>query len=237
MPKKAKAIANVTDIKKSSKFEVPIGINNFTPTEQQQPIVDSILNNKITFIKAPAGTGKTSTVLHTFCKYFYLSDLRKKMFVIRTPQEVGDDKIGFLPGDTEDKLSPYFEGVKEELGLLIGAGKTEADIDKRIFFRPPNYLLGRTLSDSLIFVDEAQTLSPTTLELIMTRFGHHSKMVIAGDIRQVYRRKLDALSDAIYRFVGEDGTPLYEDIGYVEMDRSAVMRDEIVMSVIEAYSR
>lgn len=212
-------------------------INSFKPTEQQIPIVNSIIDNKITIVKAPAGTGKTSTILYTFCKYFYLSNVKKTIYVIRTPQEIGEDKIGFLPGEEGDKLSPYFEGVKEELGLLIGAGKVECDIGKRIFFKPPNYMLGRTLTDALVLIDEVQTLSPTTLELLLTRFGHGSKMVIAGDPKQVYGRGRDALSDAIYRFVGEGNVPLYDDIGYVEMDRSGVMRDPIVMSVIEAYSR
>ena len=216
-------------------------LKSFIPTDSQKQLLNTIRENTITFTDSPAGTGKSSAVLWHFCKE-YFQDTTKQIMVIRTPAEYSDDKIGFLPNGVDAKLEPHFASAKAILEDFLGKGRVEADMDKRIHFKVPNYMLGCTLDNYLVLVDEAQMLSPAVLKLILERIGQGATVVVAGDSNQLFDAKggkRNALADAIDRFFIEDEegyvTPRYEDIGFHSFGVDEIMRSDIVKTVVRAY--
>lgn len=214
-----------------------LGINNISLTPNQQVLSNKIIDNDLTFCVAPAGTGKTLSVLYTYCK-MYLEDKSKRIIYIRTPVEAGLDKIGALPDSKEAKLEPHFAGTKQMLEQLLSKGKVETDLGNRIIFDIPNFCLGRTFDNSLIIIDEAQQLPPLILKLLLERTGIGSKVVVLGDNTQLYveSTKRNALIDAIPRFFDRDMNPRYDSIAWHTFDVEDVQRSELVKTIIKAYS-
>lgn len=214
-------------------------LNNFTPTVRQMEAISVGRKNIISFITGPAGTGKTSAFLWDFCKE-YLRDNTKKIVVVRAPMEAGQlDKIGFLPNSLEEKTAPHFESTKEILYGFLGKNKVECDIGKRIQLLIPNYMIGRTIDNALVLVDEAQVLQPMILKLILERTGVNSRVIVTGDPSQLYTGTQEAklrngLSDAIKKFT-VDGKPRFDNIGFYKFNVDDVMRSDIVKTVIRAY--
>lgn len=211
----------------------------FTPTASQKELMNTIRANTLTFVDSPAGTGKSSTVLWHFAKE-YLLDHKKEIVVIRTPVEFCDDKIGYLPSSLDAKLEVHFASAKKILEDFLGKGRVEADLDQRLHFKIPNFMLGATLTDSLVLIDEAQQLSPQILKLILERIGEGCKVIVAGDSNQLFdaKGKRNGLADAIDRFFKiDDGyiVPKYDDIGFHEFAVSEIMRSQIVKTVVTAY--
>lgn len=216
------------------------GYHKITLTNNQKIVRDLIDCNRIVFLEGSAGTGKTMTVLHTFINQ-YLQDQTKTIKVIRTPVEAGDDRIGFLEGKKAEKCEPHFASAKKILEELLSKQKVEADLNKRIFFDIPNFVLGETFDNCLVFIDEAQQLSPKILKLLLERTGKNSTVVVAGDPSQLYAGgRRNALTDAKKRFftIMPTGEALskYQGIVHYAFKVDDVMRDEIVKSVIRAYS-
>ena len=210
-------------------------LNNFKPTVNQNKIVDSINNNTLTVVTGGAGVGKTSVILHSFCKE-YLHNQSVSIYVIRQPNEAGNlDRLGFLKGDLNEKLLPHFKAYEVILTDFLGP-KFKADFEKRIQFEPINYMLGRTLDNALILIDEGQTVEPMLMKLMLERVGENSKVVIAGDISQCYTNgKRGGLQDVIQRFFKEDGTPEINSAGLVQLTSEDVMRSEFCKSVVKRY--
>lgn len=213
------------------------GIGEFTLTPTQKELANKIIENTLTFVDSPAGTGKTLTILHTFVKE-YLKDASKKIIVIRTPVEAGGlDKVGFLPSELHLKLEPHFASTKNILVQLLNKGKVETDIDNRIFFKVPNFELGNTWDNSLVLIDEAQALQPMIMKLLLERVGVNTKVVVAGDSSQLYATeaaKRNGLKDALNRFL-VNGEPKFEDVAFHKFGVQDVQRSEIVKTVITAY--
>lgn len=214
-------------------------LQTFTPTPAQKTLINKIRENTICFIDSEAGTGKTSATLHYFCQE-YLANPYKQIVIVRTPVEIGGDKIGFLPSSLEAKLEVHFASAKEILEKFLGKGRVEADLGTRIHFRIPNYMLGCTMDDSLILIDEAQQLQPMILKLILERTGKDTKVVVAGCSNQLYNtgRDRNALADAINRFFYlEDGeyVPRFDEVAMHKFEIEDIMRSEIVKTVVRAY--
>jgi phosphate starvation-inducible protein PhoH len=214
-------------------------MERFTPTDSQKVLINKIRENTITFVDAEAGVGKTSAILYHFCKE-YIENPYKQIIVLRTPVEVGSDKIGFLPNSLGEKLAPHYASTKEILEGFLTKGKVETDLGVRIHFKIPNYVLGATFNNSLILIDEAQQLQPAILKLLLERTGKDSKVVVAGCSNQLYGTGKDrnALADAMGRFfVNKDGVwhSKYEDVAIHEFDIEDIQRSEIVKTVIRAY--
>lgn len=227
-----------TEFKTKEKFNnnTYSGIERFSPTQSQKVLANKIRQNTITFCDSVAGTGKTSTALWYFCQE-YIKDNSKKILVIRTPVEAGQDKIGALPNDKDEKIAPHFSSVRHILCEFLGKGKFEADFNNRIFFDIPNFQLGNTWTDSLVVIDESQALAPSILKLLLERIGQGTKVVVLGCSSQMYsgKKDRDALSDAIYRFFDEYGNPFYDEFALHKFSIEDVMRNDVVKSVISAY--
>lgn len=214
------------------------GINDFTLTSTQKELSNKIINNSLTFVDSPAGTGKTLTILYTFVKE-YLNDPSKRIIVIRTPVEAGGlDKVGFLPSELHLKLEPHFASTKKILEQLLNKGKVETDIDNRIFFKVPNFELGATWDNSLVLIDESQALQPMIMKLLLERIGVNTRVVVAGDSSQLYATeaaKRNGLKDALGRFFNDNMTSKFEDVAFHRFGIQDVQRSEIVKTVITAY--
>lgn len=221
--------------------DASLGFKQIKLTPKQQHVGKLIQQNDLIFVEGPAGSGKSLGVLYEFVKQ-YLVDSTKQIVIIRTPVETGGDKIGFLPDDLASKLAPHFSSTKKLLSDLLTASKVDCDIGKRIQFLVPNYVLGSTLDNSLILIDEAQQIQPLILKLLLERIGKNSVCVVAGDRTQLYTtdKQRNGLSDGVRRFFREDQKglliPRYENIEHIRFEIADVQRSEIVKTVIKAYS-
>jgi predicted ribonuclease YlaK len=216
------------------------GYHDFHLTESQQELRDKILNNDLVVCEGFAGVGKSATVLYTFIRE-YIADKTKQIIVVKTPAEMGTDQIGFLVGGLEDKTAIHFESTKVLMTHLLNAGKIETDLNHRIHFKVPNYLVGHTMDDTLLLIEECQLLQPLILKLILERVGVNSKVVILGDSTQLYTANKDrnALRDIIPRFFKEVGGEMvakYPYCAYHQFGVEDVQRSEFVKTVIKAYS-
>lgn len=222
------------------------GYRNFSLSSAQTKCFSTIKNNIITFIEGKAGSGKSLCALYYAVKQ-YLEDPTQKIIIIRTPMEATlHDKVGFLPDDLNAKLAPHFASTKLLLEQLLTPEKVRADIEgphKRIQFLVPNFVLGATFDNSILIIDEAQTLNPVIMKLLLERIGNNSKMIVLGDPSQIYSSNKDrqGMRDAISKFFYIDKEQevtesKFEDIGYFKFEISDVMRSEIVKTVLTAYS-
>lgn len=133
------------------------GLSQFKPTDAQEDMLRVIKNNTLSFVQGPAGVGKTAAILWYYCQE-YLRDSSKKIVVVRTPVEAASlDKVGFLPDDLSAKIAPHFESTKQILNGFLGKGKVECDLEQRIFFKIPNYMVGSTIDNALVLTDECYT--------------------------------------------------------------------------------
>jgi phosphate starvation-inducible protein PhoH len=230
--------AHVAVQRKNNNWNESYGINGFNLTPSQLELSHKLQNNTLTFVDSVAGTGKSMTVLYTFVKE-YLRDPSKKLMIIRTPVEAGLDKIGALPNDYNAKVEPHFASTRMLLEQLLSKGKVENDLDHRIFFKIPNFVLGATFDNSLVLIDEVQQLQPNILKLLLERLGTDSKCAVVGDSTQLYTsndNKRNALKDALPRFFHADGDARYNDVALHKFELRDVMRSDIVKTVITAYT-
>jgi predicted ribonuclease YlaK len=224
----------------SSKFN-SFALDWFSPVGNQQAIIDSIDVNDLTIVDSPSGTGKSTTVLWKALTE-YKNRHFKKVYLIKTPTEVGTDQIGFLPSSAEDKISVHMESMKSIFYQFISKEKLENDIKSgNIILTIPNFLLGVTLDDSFIIIEESQTLNPDTVKLIAERCGQNSVVVVVGDSRQRYsvKKREDGFKDLIDKvtILNEDGsrTPKYDTVGYIKMTSDNNMRSALSKLITEIY--
>lgn len=214
----------------------------FHPTPIQESIVESYYFNDLTIIKGSSGTGKTTTAI-----WLALQDLKDrrvdKIIFCKTPAELGDDKIGFTPGDKKDKLEPHFNtmrGVfhsfmsKEKLVMEEAHGHIEMTI--------PNFMIGATLDNCIFVIDEGQLLSKSTMKLCLERAGKNCKVILLGDSAQPYAKdkRNDGLADFVARVTEKDEetgdlVSKVGCIGIVEMKAADNMRSPLSRTIVELY--
>ena len=215
------------------------GLHGFTLTDSQNTLHNKIIQNDMVIVEGQAGTGKTLGCLYAFVKE-YIADSTKKIVVVRTAVQVGMDSVGHLPADLDAKIAPHFESTKLLLEQLLTKGKVETDVGHRIRFIIPNFLLGTTLDDTLLLVDESQMMQPLILKLILERVGINSKVVVLGDSSQLYTSSKDrnALRDLVPRFFKDYNGEMvakFPSVAYHKFEIDDVQRSEFVKTVIRAY--
>lgn len=222
------------------KFDSQFKLDWFNPEGDQHLIVKSMDDFDLTVVDAPSGTGKSTTVL-----WKALSDYKQrkyqKVMLLKNPTETGDDQIGYLSGDAEDKISFHIKSMKGIFLQFMSSGKLENEIKNgNIVLDIPNYLLGSTFDDTLIILEESQTMSPNTIKLCAERAGQNSKVVVVGDSKQRYsvKSRPDGLKDLLSKVTQEhEGyrIPKYSNVGYIRMESSNNMRSSLSKFITEIY--
>lgn len=213
----------------------------FTPVGKQTDIIESMEINELSIVKAVSGTGKSTTVL-----WKALSDYKagkyRSVWLIKNPTEVGDDQLGLLSGDKNTKLTSHIESMKTIFLQFMSKGKLENDLSNgNIRIDIPNYLLGMTIDDAVIILEEAQLMSPATIKLVCERAGSGSIVVVVGDPKQAYgiKRREDGLSDLIKKVIdfvdGQVVIKYPERVGYIEMKSDNNMRSNLSAFITELY--
>lgn len=200
-------------------------------TFKQKQYIKAIQNHDITFGIGPAGTGKTFLAAVLAVKAL-LSDECERIILTR-PAEAGE-KLGFLPGDLQEKVNPFLRPLYDALYEFIDAEKIPDLMERgKIEVAPLAYMRGRTLANAFVIVDEAQNTTPAQLKMVLTRLGFGSKMVVTGDITQTdLPDKQDSglvVSRRILRNV--------EGIAVCELTQADVVRHPLVQKIVAAYER
>ena len=196
----------------------------------QKRYCDAILNNTITFGIGPAGTGKTYLAVAMAVKAFKAKDVSR--IVLTRPAVEAGEKLGFLPGDLQQKVDPYLRPLYDGLFDMLGAETYERLVEKQIIeVAPLAYMRGRTLDDSFIILDEAQNTTPEQMKMFLTRMGVGSKVVVTGDVTQIDLpdRTRSGLVDALQVLKGVNG------IAQCYFTEKDVVRHRLVQEIIKAY--
>ena len=198
-------------------------------TPNQKTFYNTISRNDVTFSVGPAGCGKTFLATH-----YALKNLAKgkydKMVITKPLVEVDGEKMGYLPGDIDEKTMPYMMSLYYNMEEIIG--KQRLEVLKKagaIQVIPLAYMRGLTLTDSIVVLDEAQNATPAQLKTFLTRIGQGSKYIVCGDLMQSDIRKANGLDDSIKRFTG------VKRVGFSQFDLSDVVRHPIVAELLERY--
>jgi phosphate starvation-inducible PhoH-like protein len=157
---------------------------NVQLNEEQKLAKEKILNNTVTILKGKAGSGKSLLAANVALDLLFSREIEK--IIITRPTVVAGEDIGFLPGDVNSKLAPFTAPVYENMHRLYAKEKIEKCIvDGEIEIVPVSFMRGRNFTNCLVVIDEAQNLTDTQMELLLTRICHGSKMVFCGDGAQI----------------------------------------------------
>jgi len=201
-------------------------------TPGQKRYVEAIEKNEIVIAKGPAGTGKSFLAVAMGIS-FLRNNIVKKIVLTRPVVEAGE-KLGFLPGDIQQKVDPYVRPLYDFLEELLGQERLLKYIERNIIeIVPLAYMRGRTFKDSFVLLDEAQNTTPIQMKMFLTRFGFGSKMVVTGDVTQtdLETNKMSGLIHAWKILQGIKG------IAFVELTEEDVVRHDIVKEIIKAYEK
>lgn len=201
-------------------------------TVGQKHYVESIRNNTIVLGIGPAGTGKTYLAVAMAVKAFREHKV-KKIILTRPAVEAGE-KLGFLPGDMQDKVDPYLRPLYDALFDMFGAESFKNYMEKGIIeVAPLAYMRGRTLDEAFIILDEAQNTTSEQIKMFLTRLGSESRMVITGDVTQIDLpdARKSGLVEAVKILKG------IEDIAIHKFTEKDVVRHRLVQDIIRAYEK
>jgi phosphate starvation-inducible PhoH-like protein len=198
----------------------------------QKYYVEAIKNSDIVFSIGPAGTGKTYLAMVMAVKSL-LNNNANRIVLTRPAIEAGE-KLGFLPGDMQDKVDPYLRPLYDALYDILGPEKVSEYLEKDIIeVAPLAYMRGRTLDDSFVILDEAQNTSPEQMKMFLTRIGFNSHAVITGDITQIDLPRSSNSGLIQVRKILSD----IKGIEFVYLTNQDVVRHELVKDIIKAYER
>lgn len=201
-------------------------------TVGQKRYVNAIKNNTIVLGIGPAGTGKTYLAVAMAVKAFREHKVRK--IILTRPAVEAGEKLGFLPGDLQDKVDPYLRPLYDALFDMFGAESFGRYMEKGIIeVAPLAYMRGRTLDEAFIILDEAQNTTSEQIKMFLTRLGNESRMVITGDITQIDLpdTKKSGLVEAVKILKGIDDIEIHR---FTEKD---VVRHKLVQDIIKAYEK
>jgi len=204
----------------------------FPKTINQKEYVKSIQNNDLVFGIGPAGTGKT--YLAVALAILALKEKSVSRIILTRPVVEAGESLGFLPGDIQAKVNPYFRPLYDALNEMLDYENYQKYIEKNIIeIAPLAYMRGRTLNDSFIILDEAQNTSPEQLKMFLTRLGENSKAVVTGDLTQIDlpSHKKSGLTDI------EKILKSIKGIKFIHFNKNDVVRHDLVQKIIEAYDK
>ena len=230
---------DILDIAKGGRAkEMPEGVVVYTMSgrpvkprsENQQRLVDAFSQSDMVFAVGPAGTGKTYLSIALAVKA--LKDKTAKKIILSRPAVEAGEKLGFLPGDMKDKIDPYLQPLYDALEDMLPQVKLQDMMEKHIIqIAPLAFMRGRTLSDAVVILDEAQNTTPAQIRMFLTRMGWNTKMIITGDTSQIDlpRSQKSGLIEALHILNGVEG------IGVVSLTQKDIVRHKLVTRIVNAY--
>lgn len=201
-------------------------------SENQQKLIDAFAQNDMIFATGPAGSGKTYLGIALAVKA--LKEKAAKKIILSRPAVEAGEKLGFLPGDMKEKIDPYLQPLYDALEDMIPAVKLQDMLEKHVIqIAPLAFMRGRTLSDAVVILDEAQNTTSAQIRMFLTRMGWNTKMIITGDLTQVdlphgttsgLREAMNILNDV-------------EGIAFVNMNDKDIVRHKLVTRIVKAYDK
>ena len=198
----------------------------------QKQYVEAILKNAVTFGVGPAGTGKTYLAVAMAVKAFKARQVSR--IILTRPAVEAGEKLGFLPGDLQNKVDPDLRPLYDALFDMLGAETYQKLLEKQLIeVAPLAYMRGRTLDDAFIILDEAQNTSPEQMKMFLTRMGTGSKVVVTGDVTQIDLpdKARSGLVDALQVLKNVQG------IAMMFFSEKDVVRHRLVQEIIRAYEK
>ena len=223
---------------KRTRDEVPDGVVVYSiagrpikaRSENQQRLVEAYEQNDMVFAVGPAGTGKTYLSIALAVKA--LKEKTAKKIILSRPAVEAGEKLGFLPGDMKDKIDPYLQPLYDALEDMIPQVKLQDMMEKHVIqIAPLAFMRGRTLSDAVVILDEAQNTTPAQIRMFLTRMGWNTKMIITGDMTQIDlpRSQKSGLIEALHILNNVEG------IGVVNLNGKDIVRHKLVTRIVNAY--
>lgn len=198
----------------------------------QKRYLQAMEENTITFGIGPAGTGKTYLAVAMAVTAFRNREISR--IIITRPAVEAGEKLGFLPGDLQNKVDPYLRPLHDALFDMLGVETYQKYLERgTIEVAPLAYMRGRTLDDSYIILDEAQNTTPEQMKMFLTRLGFRSKAVVTGDVTQIDlpRGASSGLKDAVKVLKN------VEDIAVLHLTEKDVVRNPLVQEIVKAYEK
>jgi len=201
-------------------------------TFRQQQYIKALRTSDLTFCTGPAGTGKTFLAAMVAVKAV-MNEEYEKLILTRPAVEAGE-KLGFLPGDLQEKVNPYLRPLYDALHELLEPDKIPSLMERGIIeVAPLAYMRGRTLSNAFVILDEAQNTTPAQMKMVLTRLGFNSRMVVTGDVTQTdlpgYQES--GLAKATKILAKVDG------IEFCQLTKADVVRHALVQRIVAAYEQ
>ncbi len=223
---------------KRTREEVPEGVVVYSiagrpikaRSENQQRLIDAFNTSDMTFAVGPAGTGKTYLSIALAVKA--LKEKTAKKIILSRPAVEAGEKLGFLPGDMKDKIDPYLQPLYDALEDMLPQVKLQDMMEKRVIqIAPLAFMRGRTLSDAVVILDEAQNTTPAQIRMFLTRMGWNTKMIITGDMTQIDlpHSQKSGLIEALHILNGVEG------ISVINLDGRDIVRHKLVTRIVNAY--
>jgi len=223
---------------KRTREEVPDGVVVYSMsgrpikarTENQQRLIEAYEHCDMVFAVGPAGTGKTYLSIALAVKA--LKEKTSKKIILSRPAVEAGEKLGFLPGDMKEKIDPYLQPLYDALEDMLPQAKLQDMMEKHVIqIAPLAFMRGRTLSDAVVILDEAQNTTPAQLRMFLTRMGWNTKMIITGDMTQIDlpRTQKSGLVEALHILNNVEG------IGVVNLNQKDIVRHKLVTRIVNAY--
>lgn len=199
-------------------------------SENQQRLIDAFNKSDIIFAVGPAGTGKTYLSIALAVKA--LKEKAVKRIILSRPAVEAGEKLGFLPGDMKDKIDPYLQPLYDALQDMLPATRLSDLMEKHVIqIAPLAFMRGRTLSDAIVILDEAQNTTTAQIRMFLTRMGWNTKMIITGDMTQIDLPKeyKSGLKEALRILKSVEG------ISVIELTKKDIARHQLVTRIVNAY--
>ena len=199
-------------------------------TTNQQALVKAYQENDLVFAVGPAGSGKTYTSIALAVRALKNKEIRR--IVLSRPAVEAGEKLGFLPGDMKEKIDPYLQPLYDALEDMIPTQRLREMMEQNIIqIAPIAFMRGRTLSDAVVILDEAQNTTSAQLKMFLTRMGMNTKMIVTGDTTQIDlpHSVRSGLIEALHLLKDIKG------IGFIELTKKDIVRHKLVTRIVEAY--
>ena len=201
-------------------------------TPNQQKLFSDFEKHDLLFAVGPAGSGKTYVAIALAVRALKNKEVRR--IILSRPAVEAGEKLGFLPGDMREKIDPYLQPLYDALQDMIPSVKLEEYMEKGVIqIAPLAFMRGRTLSDAVVILDEAQNTTVPQIKMFLTRLGFGGKMIVTGDLTQVDLPKSvrSGLRDALEKLEGIEG------ISTVHFDQKDIVRHPLVQRIVDAYDK